>query len=161
MFRNAPTVEPAPDVMRSTGANTPVHDASPVPLSILKLDLDPGEEWATFLGRRAIAIIPDSLGRDSIGHDAARRLLDDRRADELRQRKLAALRQEQEEEADKLRRAQIWTGLSADAIPVGVHPATAMLQASKDAQPRRTTPLEEAFSGNTLTFHSYGEQEAG
>jgi hypothetical protein len=131
-----------------------------VPLSVLKLDLDPGEDWATFLGRRAIAIVPDALGRDSIGHDAARRLLDERRADELRQRKLAALRQE-EEEADKLRRAQIWGGVPATAFPDGVSAASVMLTAAQDARPRRQSPLQHALANSgELVFHSLAEHDA-
>ena len=149
MFRAAPIAEPA----RVAG---PIET---VPLSVLKLDLDPGEEWATFLGRRAIAIVPDALGRDAIGHDAARRLLDERRADELRRRKLAALQREQEEEADKLRRAQIWRGLTAVDLPVGVSASTAMLAAAKDSQPRRRSPVAEVLDGQGMTYHSY--QTAG
>ena len=72
-------------------------------------------------------------------------MLDERRADELRQRKLAALQQQRQEEADKLRRAQIWTGLSADAIPIGVLPVVAMTQAVHDARPRRQSLLEESL----------------
>ena len=147
MFRGTDTVTVPPTGTYAPGAEQLVA------LSVLRLDLDPGEEWATFLGRRAIAIVPDTLGRDSIGHDAARRLLDERRADELRQRKLAALQQERQEEADKLRRAQIWTGLSADAIPIGVLPVVAMTQAVHDARPRRRSLLEESRSGSAMTFH--------
>ena len=154
MFHSVPDTEKV---------SPPVTLSEVIPLSVLGLDLGvPGEGWPTFLGRRAIAIVPDFLGRDSIGVDAARRLLDERRGDELRRRKRAAVQQEEEEEeADKLRRAQIWTGVSADAIPVGVHPATAMLQASKDARPRRVSPLEEALDNGGSVFHSFGQSDEG
>jgi hypothetical protein len=58
-------------------------------------------------------------------------------------------------EADQQRRAQIWRGIPADLIPVGVSASSAMLQAAKDAQPRRQSMLEESLAGETLTFHSY------
>ena len=119
----------------------------------------PGEGWPTFLGRRAIAIVPDFLGRDSIGLDAARRLLDERRGDELRQRKRAAVQQEMEEEADKLRRALIWKGVAATALPAGVGAGDAMLQAARDSRPSRTSPLEEALSGEGTTFHAFGQPD--
>jgi hypothetical protein len=127
-----------------------------LPLSHLALDLGgvPPEGWPSFLGRRSIAVVPDFLGRDAIGCDAARRVLDERRADELRKN---ALRREQERaavEADELRLAQIYKGVPADAVPVGVHPSTAMLQAAHDAQPRRQSLMEEAFSNSgETTFH--------
>jgi hypothetical protein len=129
-----------------------------VPLSHFALDHpQPPEGWSNFLGRRGITLRPDDIGRDSIRRSDAQMLLHEQRAEQLRQRKLAALRQEQEEEADKLRRSQIWTGLSADAIPIGVHPAAAMLQASKDARPRRSTPLEHALSNEGgVVFHPIG-----
>lgn len=66
MFRAAPDTEVA----------TMVATSEPIPLSY----------WAWtclcrlrvgLLAGRGIAIIPDRLGRDSIGHDAARRLLDE------------------------------------------------------------------------------------
>jgi hypothetical protein len=64
-------------------------------------------------------------------------------------------RQEQrfiEQEAQ--RQAGLHRGVPWYAIPDGVAPAAAMLQASKDAQPRRVTPLQEALSqSGTLTFH--------
>ena len=131
-----------------------------IPLSHLALDLPmPSEGWPNFLGRRAISIVPDFLGRDSIGVDAARRLLDERRGDELRLHKQASLAQEMEEEADKLRRALIWKGVAADMLPVGVGAGDAMLQAARDSRPRRMSPLEEAFDGGGSTFHAFGQPD--
>ena len=70
---------------------------------------------------------------------------------------------EQEQvEADQLRRAQIWRGVPADSLPPDVLPATAMLQAAKDAQPHRRSMLEESLGGGTLTYHPLpsGQDEA-
>ena len=154
MFRTAPNV--SPDATPDVGTTVPTSSDDLIPLSHLALDLPvPAEGWADFLGRRAIAFVPDDIGRDSIRRSDAQRLLHEQRANELRVAKLRELAEQEAVEADQLRRAQIWKGLSADAIPVGVHPAAAMLQSAKDAQPKRRTPLEEAFSGESMTFHAY------
>jgi hypothetical protein len=154
MFRSTtPVAEPAHGVV--------VPEGDVIALSVLQLDLpQPPEGWPAFLGRRGVAIVPDSLGRDAIGHDAARRLLDERRADELRRARRLAVAEAEAVEADRVKFAQIWRGVSADAIPVGVQPATAMLQAAKDAQPKRSTPLEEAFSNSPgMAYHQFSADE--
>jgi hypothetical protein len=56
-------------------------------------------------------------------------------------------------EADRVRRASIWGGIPADQLPVGVSAASAMFAADRDARPKRMTPLQEALSGESLTFH--------
>lgn len=57
MFRAVP--EPM-EIGESAGYSA----TDPVPLSVLALDLGgvPAEGWPNFLGRRAMPIIPDSLG---------------------------------------------------------------------------------------------------
>ena len=134
-----------------------------VPLSVLKLDLDPGEEWATFLGRRAIAIVPDVLGRDSIGHDAARRLLDERRAEQLRQQKLAAVYEAEAVEADQQFRATVGKGVPTSVIPADSTYAQAALAAQLndlDYRPRRTSVMEEIFSNSKeMTIHPLEREE--
>jgi hypothetical protein len=119
-----------------------------VPLSHLELDLpSPPEGWPNFLGARGIGIIPDDLRRDCVSRGDALRLLDEKREQVLRQ---AALRRLAEQEAvaeDERRRAQIWGGVPASAVPDGVHPAAAMLQQAKDAQPRRTPSRVEWLFG--------------
>jgi hypothetical protein len=126
-----------------------------VPLSVLALDLaQPVEGWPTFLGARAIAIIPDDLGRDCVARGDARRLLDEKREADLRRAALRRLQEAEAVEADQLRRSQIWAGVPAHALPVGVSAAAAMLQTAKDAQPRRRSMLEESLAGETLTFHT-------
>jgi hypothetical protein len=149
MFRTAPAAEPAPDVM---------HDASPVPLSLLELDLDvPPNGWAAFLAGRNIEITLDDLGRMAVSRDDARQLLIEQREAEARRREKAAEMERQAVEADQQRRAQIYAGIPAAAIPADVHPARAMLEASRDARrPRRVSPLQEALSGEGMTFHPIG-----
>jgi hypothetical protein len=148
MFRTAPpAAEPAPV---SPGRSEDKSDL--VPLSHLELDHPrPSEGWADFLGRRAIAFVPDDLGRDCIRRQDARRLLDERRADELRAAKLRQLAEQEAVEADQLRRASIWKG--APAVE-GVRAAEAMLQAAHDARPKRQSVLQHAL-GNSgeLEFH--------
>ena len=62
-------------------------------------------------------------------------------------------------EADRLHRSQIWQGLPADSLPVGVAPAAAMLQAARDDQPKRQSPMEEAFSGKSMTYHAWPSED--
>jgi hypothetical protein len=154
MFRSAPDVEPAPARIDPDGL---------IPLSHFELDHpSPVEGWPTFLGRRGIAFLPDDLGRDCIRRSDARRLLDEKRANEIQAARLREVAEQEAVEADQLRRAQIWRGIPADHLPDGVPPAAAMLQASRDAQPRRTTPLEEALSNSSeMTYHALprGDEE--
>ena len=150
MFNQASAVESAPDQVLNL-----------VPLSHFALDHpQPPEGWANFLGRRAIKFLPDDLGRDCIRRQDARRLLDERRADELRAAKHRQVAEAEAVEADRLRMAQIWKGVSADQMPVGATPASVMLAAAKDAQPKRRTPLEEALSNDGgITYHSYTQPD--
>jgi hypothetical protein len=147
MFKTAPAVEPAP---------VEVEPADLIPLSHFALDHpQPSEGWSNFLGRRGIKLRPDDIGRDSIRRSDAQVLLHEQRASQLRAVKLRQLAEAEAVEADQLRRAQIWKGVPADHMPPGVAPAAVMLQADRDAQPKRTTPLEEALSNSgTLTYHA-------
>jgi hypothetical protein len=122
---------------------------------ILELDHPrPAEGWPDYLGKRAIAFVPDDLGRDCVRRQDARRLLDEQRANELRRRKLAAVQEAEAVEADQLRRAQIWRGIPADHLPVGATPASVMLAAAKDARPRRQSVLQHALANSGgLEFH--------
>jgi hypothetical protein len=151
MFHSKPVADPPA-----------VHDvvepaAELVPLSHLQLDLPtPGEGWPAHLAHRGVTITLDDLGRASISRDDARRLFSERREAEARSREKQAAAERAAEEQDRLRRAQIWKGLPSDHLPVGAHPAAAMLAAAQDARPRRVTPLQEALAGESLTFHSFG-----
>jgi hypothetical protein len=134
-----------------------------VPLSVLALDLAvPAEGWPNFLGRRAITTIPDDLGRDCISRGDARRLLDEKRETDLRQAALRRLAEQEAVEADERRRAQIWQGVPAGHLPVGVAPAAAMLQAAKDSQPRRMSVLQHALSHEDgMVFHPIHQPAEG
>jgi hypothetical protein len=133
-----------------------------VPLKILELEMDrPVDGWPMFLGARAIAIIPDDLGRDSVSRGDARRLLDERREQELRAAALRRLAEREAIEADERRRAQIWQGVPAAALPPDASPASVMLQAAKEARPKRTSVLEESLSGGGLVFHPLRESAEG
>jgi hypothetical protein len=152
MFRHGVPAEAEEIEQGGRGAAT--HDDL-IPLSHLQLDLDPGEPWPLFLGRRGIAFRPDRIGRDAVTAGDAQRLIAERRADELRKRAVLKSQEDEAVEADRLRRAQIWKGVAADRMPDGVAPAAVMLQNDKDSRPKRRTPLEEALSNEgALTFHS-------
>jgi hypothetical protein len=57
-------------------------------------------------------------------------------------------------ELEEQRRAQLRGGIPADQVPEGVSAATFMLQAAKDAEPKRRTVLEEALANEGgLTYH--------
>jgi hypothetical protein len=141
MFRHNTDVVAEVGVIEQGGRGAATHDDL-IPLSVLRLDLDPGEPWPLFLGRRGVAVRPDRIGRDAITAGDAQRLIAERRSDELRKRAVLKSQEEEAVEADRLRRAQIWKGVAADLMPDGVAPAAAMLQTARDAQPKRTTPLE-------------------
>jgi hypothetical protein len=156
----------------STGANVPVVVNPPeqdgctctnlIPLSYLELDLPAPADWSAFLAAREIEITIDDVGRAAITRPDARRLFDEHREHEAKARERAAEVERAAVEADRLRRAQIYKGVPADAVPVGVTPSAAMLQAAHDAQPRRTSLLEEAFSNpGQTTIHSLPRPDEG
>jgi hypothetical protein len=157
MFRSSPAVEPVSEVSK-------LDTADLIPLSHLELDLPrPAEGWADYLGKRAIAFVPDDLGRDCVRRQDARRLLDERRADELRRRAVARQQERQQEEADRQRRAQLPRGVPWHEVPDGVLPATAMLAAAKAEQPRRSPSRTEWLFGEAdeMVFQSLqGTDEA-
>ena len=143
--KTTPVTEPAPDV---------VVLADLVPISHLALDLDvPPNDWAAFLAGRNIEITLDDIGRMSVSRVAARQLFDEQREAEVRRREKAAELERQAVEQDQRRRAQIWGGIPADRIPVGVSPAQAMALAEKDARPRRRSVLEDSLSNSGTVFH--------
>jgi hypothetical protein len=56
--------------------------------------------------------------------------------------------------AERAAKHPVQKGIPADRIPDGVTPAAAMLQAAKDAQPRRKSVLEHALAnGDTFEYH--------
>ena len=154
MLRTRPETEPSHDV------TVPSDDL--VPISHLELDLPaPTTGWLVELDRRHIPVVLDDVGRRSISRADARQLFDERRENEIRQREVAERQEREAIEADRVRRASIWGGISALDLPPGVAPATVMLQAAHDAQPRRTSVLEDALSNEGTTFHSFGPTPDG
>jgi hypothetical protein len=150
-------------MFRNTAAAAPsVEEAAPsslVPLSVLRLEMDPGGDWSAYLAERDVPVLTDAVGRDSVLSSDARALLAEHRERVAAEREAAARRRELLElrlvEQDELRRAQIWQGLPAEHVPEGVAPAAAMLQAAADERPKRTSVLQEALGNRGgFTFHS-------
>jgi hypothetical protein len=52
-------------------------------------------------------------------------------------------------EQDRQWREQVYKGVPEYQIPFGVHPATAMLQAAKDASPRRRSLVDDFWGRDT------------
>jgi hypothetical protein len=156
MFRSTPGSDrPSPE-FQSPEKET-LKPSEVIPLVVLKLSLAPPVEWAAFLADRGMSIIIDDIGRPSVSRSDARLLLTEQREAEKKRREKAAELERQAVEADQQRRAQIYAGIPAAAIPADVHPARAMLEASRDARrPRRVSPLQEALSGEGMTFHPIG-----
>jgi hypothetical protein len=148
---------------KAPGESAPVEvePSDLIPLSHFALDHpQPSEGWSNFLGRRGITLRPDRIGRDAISSRDAQMLLHEKRAEELRAAKLRQLAEQEAVAADERRRDLIWKGVSATALPEGMAPATAMLLAGHDERPRRKSPVAEVLDGESMTFHSYGDQEA-
>jgi hypothetical protein len=147
MFRTLPDIE--------RPATVPLEQL--IPLSVLALDLPvPGDGWSAHLAGRGIEISTDDLGRLSVSRSDARRLFDEHREHEERKAELLRAADEAAEEYDRARRAQIWKGVSADAIPRGVRAGDAMIAAARQAQPKRQSPLEEALSNSPeMAYHAY------
>jgi hypothetical protein len=157
MFKTSTPVIEAPVVM-----DDPVGPAADlIPCSVIALDLDtPTIGWVAYCSGRDIPIVRDDLGRDCINRVDARQLFAEHREAEARRLAVMARNEQRAIEADRLRRAQIWTGLSADSLPVGVSAATAMLAAGKDALPRRQTPLEHALANSgEMTYHELPRED--
>jgi hypothetical protein len=135
MFGTKTTVEPP---------HRDVDPAGLIPLSHLALDLEPPPAgWPDFLGRRAIAFVPDDLGRDCVRRQDARRLLDEQREAGLRRAKLRAMQEAEAVENDQRFRAELYSGQPWWLSPPGVTAAQAWTQADRDAQPKRVTPTQE------------------
>jgi hypothetical protein len=147
-------------MFRSTVSDTtePTRDESSpleplISLVELELSLDaPVEGWTVFLAARGIEVTLDDIGRMAVARVDARRLLTEKREREAEQARRRKLAEAQAVADDQLRRSRIWGG--APAVE-GVSAAALMLQADKDAQPRRRSVLQEALSNSDgMTFHS-------
>jgi hypothetical protein len=153
MFRNTRVAEEAAAI----DAPAEPQAAEPVPLSHLALDLAdaPAGAWTVWLAERGIAVVFDDIGRPAISRSDARRLLDAQRQAEIRRQDLLARQEAAAVEQDRAFRASLPRGAAWYEVPDGVHPATAMLQAAKDAQPRRTPSQVEWMFGeaDTMVYH--------
>src|SRR5215212_2804637 len=149
MFRTATVSAPVEEVASS----------SLVPLSLLRLEMDPGVDWSVYLAERDVPVLTDAVGRDSVLSSDARALLAEYRETVAAEREAAARKREaaerEAEEQDRVRRSQIWKGVPASAFPDGVSAASVMVAALRDSRPRRESVLQEALSNSGgITFHS-------
>jgi hypothetical protein len=149
MFRTStPAAEPAPDVV------APADDG--IPISLLALDLGeaPAEGWAAHLINRGVVVELDDIGRPAVSRGDARLLIIERREAEERKARQRKLAEAQAVADDQLRRSQIWGGVPAEALPVGVSASRVMLQAARDAQPKRQSVLQHALANSgEMVFH--------
>jgi hypothetical protein len=148
MFRSLPDVEQAA---------ARVAMPEPVPLSVLSLDHpEPAGGWNVYLHERNIPVGEDDLGRPAIARVDARQLFaEQRNAEAERARHLAAAERAAIEQ-DRVRFAQIWKGVAATELPVGVGAGDAMLAAARQAQPKRQSPLEAALSNSPeMAYHAF------
>jgi hypothetical protein len=150
MFRS-PAVEPASEVV--------VPCDHPVPLTQLELDLGvPPESWLIYLGRRAIAIIPDDLGRDSVSRSDARRLLLEKREHQLRVARQQAVWEAEQIELDQSFRASLPRGLPVSAFAGDMSYGDLVAAEEAAGVPRRRSLMEESLSGQSGQYHSYQDE---
>jgi hypothetical protein len=145
MFRTVTATEPAPIV---------VPPAELIPLSVLGLNVSaPVGGWEPFLTVRNLEILVDDIGRPSVSRDDARTLIAEKHENERRAQEVAKRNEQRMIESDRVRRESIWGGLPWYELPDGVLPVVAMTAADKAAQPKRMSPLQEALSGESMTYH--------
>src|SRR5829696_9101443 len=86
------------EMFRSTAAAAPpVEEVAPsslVALSLLRLEMDPGDDWSPYLAERDVPVLTDAIGRDSVLLSDARGLLDEHRARLAAEREAAARKRE-------------------------------------------------------------------
>jgi hypothetical protein len=157
MFR---TAVPAAEVTRSD-IESDLVPTEPVPLSVLALDLpEPGVGgWTAYLNNKGIEVLTDDIGRLVISRADAKMLFDEHREWEVRKREAIARNEQRAIEAYQAQYAQIWRGVSADSLPVGVSAGDAMVAAARDGRPKRQSPTEEAFSGKSMTYHAWPTED--
>jgi hypothetical protein len=156
-------------MFRNTTAATPADEdqvlMNAIPLSVLELDIPtPTVGWGVELDRLGVAIVIDDIGRRCVSRAAARELITEHRENEARK---ARLREETEQRAiaaDRQFRAQLSSGVPWYAMPAGVDPARALMEAELDAEyagrRRRRSVLEDALDRTeTLEFHSLQEEQ--
>jgi hypothetical protein len=154
MFRSS---APAAEVVEIAQPDPAGNHDEPIALSVLGLDLPvPAGGWIPWLAARGISACFDGIGRRAVSREDARKLLEQQRLNEIRLQDQAARLEQQAIADDQRRRAQIWKGLPADNLPVGVTAGEAMVAAARDDhQPKRVTPFQEALAGESLTYHPW------
>jgi hypothetical protein len=108
-----------------------------IPLSVLRLDLDPGEPWHVFLGRRGVVIRPDHIGRDSVSSGDAARLIAERREHDVRKARHLAVVEQEAIEADQRFRASLPRGVPVSAFAGDVSYGELVAAAEAAGVPRR------------------------
>jgi hypothetical protein len=101
-------------------------------------------------------ILLDDLGRRCVSREVARRLFADRAEFAVRQREVLA--RQEAAFAEQAAANRLWPGIPAGFIPEGVAPAAAMLQAAKDAAPRRQSVLQHALPNEGVIQYHPAEQ---
>jgi hypothetical protein len=134
-------------------------------VSVLQLDLEPPSVggWAAYLTGRGIAIVLDHIGRSAISSADARQLLDEQREAEAHAREVMERREAQLIQQDRLRRANMPTGIPASVVPDGMTAAEAMMLTAEPRRPRsvREQLLEKELShrGPELIYQSIGPDQ--
>jgi antitoxin component of MazEF toxin-antitoxin module len=151
----------------TVGEATPVDPAELVPLAELVVEgfgwgnpylTTPRDVVDALAHQLGDDVVIDDLGRRCVTRETARRLFTEREAQERRVRQVQA---DNEARAAEQAAANVPRGIPASQIPDGVAPAAAMLQAARDAQPRRQSVLEAALANDgSYTYHPIsGEDE--
>jgi hypothetical protein len=97
-------------------------------------------------------VVSDDLGRRCVSREVARGLFAEREEQALRWSEMQA--RLDVEAAEVAARNPVWGGIPSGAIPDGVTPAAAILQAAKDAGPRRQSVLEHALANEgVIEYH--------
>jgi hypothetical protein len=105
------------------------------------------------------AVVLDSVGRRCVTRATAQQLFSSRADAERRQRE--AHRRPRVELAEHAALYVHRPGVPADRIPDDVTPAAAMLQAAKDAEPRRQSVLEHALTNEgAIVYHPIAQDES-
>jgi hypothetical protein len=136
--------------------STPVTLSDLIPLSVLSLDLQPPQEgWTVYLEGRGIAVVTDDIGRLAVARSDARQLFAEKREAEAKARAHAVEVKLQMIEADRLRRAQLGTGISAAALN-GMSYGEAVQEAELNSRPYspRASVVEDLLGGGGgMVFH--------
>jgi hypothetical protein len=103
-------------------------------------------------------VVHDDLGRRCVSRDVARAMFAERASAERQHREAQQRREAEMAELAELNRPR--GGIPADLIPDGVLPVVAMMQAVKDAEPRRQSVLEHALANDGgVVYHPIDRED--